>query len=45
MTLLPLSDTEAVIAGLGRGQRETIRASERDGTVDMSYSGFEFRKV
>lgn len=45
MTLLPFSDTEALIAGLGRGRRETIHTIVRDGTTNLSYSGFEFRKI
>jgi hypothetical protein len=44
-TLLPLSDTEAIIAGLGRGHRETVRATVRDGATYLHYSGFEFRKI
>lgn len=42
--LLPLSDTEAIIAGLGRGQRETIHVIVREGTEYLYYSGFEFKK-
>ena len=39
VTLQPLSDQEAVIAGLGRGKQETVRAKEIDGVTHLYYSG------
>lgn len=42
--LLPISDTEAVIYGLGRGMGETIRAGTVDGKEMLDYSGYVLRK-
>lgn len=44
-TLLPLSDHEAVIAGLGRGKQETFRAKEIDGVTHLYYSGLVHTKL
>lgn len=44
-TLRPLSDREAVIAGLGRGKRETVRAEEIDGASHLYYSGLVHVKL
>jgi hypothetical protein len=40
----PLSDTEAVILGLGRNMGETIQAVTEKGEVRLRYSGCEFRR-
>jgi CubicO group peptidase (beta-lactamase class C family) len=45
MTLQPLSDREAVIAGLGRGKQETFRAREIDGVTHLYYSGLISSKL
>ena len=42
--LCPVSDREAILAGLGRNMGETIRVVERDGEERLLYSGLEFRK-
>ena len=42
--LLPVSDTEVVISGLGRNMGETIRAVTIDGQEMLSYSGYVLRK-
>lgn len=42
--LMPVSDTEAAIYGLGRGMGETIRAVTTDGQEMLYYSGYLFRK-
>jgi hypothetical protein len=44
VSLLPLSDTEAVIRGLGRGMGETIRVVTADGEEMLRYSGYLLRK-
>jgi hypothetical protein len=41
--LLPVSDTEAIIYGLGRGMGETIRAVTVDGKEQLYYSGYLMR--
>jgi hypothetical protein len=43
--LRPISDTEAVILGLGRTRGETLRAIEVDGEEHLRYSGFVGRKI
>jgi hypothetical protein len=40
----PISDTEAIILGLGRTRGETLRAIEVDGEERLRYSGFIGRK-
>jgi hypothetical protein len=40
----PISDTEAIILGLGRTRGETLRAVEIDGEERLRYSGFVGRK-
>lgn len=42
--LLPVSDTDAVIYGLGRNMGETIRAVTTDGKEMLYYSGYVLRK-
>jgi CubicO group peptidase (beta-lactamase class C family) len=41
--LRPISDTEAIILGLGRTRGETLRAIEVNGEERLRYSGFEGR--
>lgn len=43
--LRPLSDDEAVFAGLWRGMGETVRAVRRDDGEVILYSGYELKKV
>ncbi len=43
--LLPMSENEAVIHGLGRSKGDTVRFFERDGESLASYSGFLLRRV
>ncbi len=43
--LRPISDTEAVILGLGRARGETLRAVIVDGEERLRYSGFEGKKL
>ena len=38
--LRPISDTEAVFAGLGRGMGETIRVVQVNGREALRYSGY-----
>jgi CubicO group peptidase (beta-lactamase class C family) len=45
VALLPVSENEAVIHGLGRSKGDTVRFIERDGETLMSYSGFLLRKT
>lgn len=42
--LSPISDTEAIIYGLGRGKGETIRVIEVDGVEMLEYSGYLLSK-
>lgn len=45
--LLPLeavSDSEAILSGIGRGKGETIRVIDIDGVEHLAYSGFLLRK-
>ncbi len=42
--LEPLSDTEAVICGLGSGMAETVRVISSNGREELSYSGYALRK-
>jgi len=44
LALAPLSDTEAVICGLGRGKGETIRVVTQGGKELLAYSGYLLRK-
>ncbi len=44
MPLAPLSDTEAVFDGLGRGMGETIRTATVDGEEVLSYSGYWLKR-
>jgi len=41
----PISDTEAIILGLGSGMGETIRAVSVDGQEGLQYSGYQLRKI
>jgi len=43
--LRPISDTEAIILGLGRMRGETLRAVNVDGEEVLRYSGFVGRKI
>ena len=43
--LQPISDTEAIILGLGRTRRETLRAIDVDGGERLRYSGLIGRKL
>ena len=45
IALAPVSDTEAVIRGLGRGMGETVRVILVDGEERLFYSGYELRKM
>ena len=44
LALEPLSETEAVICGLGRGKGETIRVITREGRELLAYSGYLLQK-
>ncbi len=41
--LTPVSDTEAVVSGLGRSLGETVRAVLVDGQERIAYSGYLLR--
>jgi hypothetical protein len=43
--LLPVSDTEAVIAGLGRNMGQTVRIVSKDGMEMIYFSGSNLKKV
>jgi hypothetical protein len=43
--LRPISDTEAIILGLGRSRGETLRAIEVDGEERLRWSGFIGRRI
>ena len=43
--IAPVSDTEAIILGLGSGMGETIRAVTIDGQEHLQYSGYQLRKI
>jgi len=43
--LQPISDSEAIILGLGRTRGETVRAVPVDGQEGLRYSGFIVRKL
>jgi CubicO group peptidase (beta-lactamase class C family) len=43
--LSPVSDTEAVILGLGSGMGETIRVTSVDGEESLQYSGYRLKKI
>lgn len=44
LSLAPVSDTEALINGLGRNMGETIRVVTVDGEEQLQYSGYLLRK-
>lgn len=43
--LSQVSDSEAVIYGLGRGKGETVRFAEQDGELFLNYSGYLLRRI
>ena len=43
--IAPISDTEAIILGLGSGMGETIHVISIDGKEYLMYSGYQLRKV
>jgi len=45
MALAPLSDSEAVFCGLGRGLGETVRAVTIEGEERLQYSGYLLRRT
>lgn len=45
IALRPISDTEAVVVGVGNGEGGVMRAVEHDGTTELRYSGFCFTRV
>lgn len=45
LPLRPITDDEAVIAGLGRTRGETVRMEERDGETLLRFSGYLARGV
>lgn len=42
--ILPVSDSEAIVMGLGRGKGETIRVVDVDGEPLVAYAGYLLRK-
>jgi CubicO group peptidase (beta-lactamase class C family) len=38
--IMPISDTEALVMGLGRGMNETIRVVQKEGGEALHYSGY-----
>ena len=44
VTIAPISDSEALILGLGRGKQETIRMLSVDGSERLAYSGYLLKK-
>ena len=45
LPIAPVSDTEAVILGLGSGMGETVSAISIDGQEGLQYSGYQLRKI
>jgi hypothetical protein len=45
LPIAPVSDTEAVILGLGSGMGETIHVVTIDGLEHLQYSGYQLRKI
>jgi hypothetical protein len=43
--IAPISDTEAIFLGLGRGMGETIRGITINGQEHLQYSGYQLRKI
>ena len=41
----PISDTEAVTAGLGSGRGDTLRLIREDNEESLGFSGFQLRKI
>ena len=44
IVLNPVTNSEAVVHGLGRGKGDTVQFREQDGNLLMSYSGFVLRR-
>lgn len=42
--LIPVNDSEAVMAGLGRALGETVSAEDEPGDTELRYSGYRFRR-
>ena len=40
--LVPLSDDEAIVPGVGAEEGDTLKAFERDGRVSLTFSGYSF---
>ncbi len=40
--LIPVSNDEAVMAGIGNGEGGTIKAIDNHGTTTLIYSGYRF---
>jgi CubicO group peptidase (beta-lactamase class C family) len=45
LPIAPVSDTEAIILGLGSGMGETIRVVSINGQECLQYSGYQLRKI
>jgi CubicO group peptidase (beta-lactamase class C family) len=45
LPIAPVSDTEAIILGLGSGMGETIRIVSINGQECLQYSGYQLRKI
>jgi hypothetical protein len=45
LVLIPQSDEEWVVAGIGRGMGETIQVRSRGGSAYLYYSGYEIVKA
>ena len=43
VALMPISDTEAVVIGLGNSEGGTVRATDETGEENLYYSGFRFK--
>ena len=44
IALIPVSDDEAVIAGIGNGEGGTVKAIDDSGAVTLIYSGYRFSR-
>ena len=40
--LVPVSDDEAIAAGIGAEEGDTLKAAVRDGRVTLTFSGYSF---
>ena len=45
LVILPISTTEGIIAGLGRGVGDTVIIKIVNGEQHIAYSGLEFEKI